>query len=176
MAGRVRISRTAVGNEAPTRYTRIGTEPEARPTLVAQNSTSGLTPDRAEQIARDRIEKRAVEIAVRAARDDDLVGALDLDPQRHIGAPRLQLLGDGRHRPRDAQLVQLDAGYRIELGGMPILGEEIQGRAPRDPAELFVIEAEVLGDQCRVILRGDPFLYRGGAHERCGPVRLGRRG
>ena len=26
------------------RYTRIGTAPEARPTLVAQNSTSGLTP------------------------------------------------------------------------------------------------------------------------------------
>ena len=38
------ISRTAAGSEPPMRYTRIGTAPEARPTLVAQNSKSGLTP------------------------------------------------------------------------------------------------------------------------------------
>jgi hypothetical protein len=37
-------SRTVEGSELPIRYTLIGTVPDARPTLVAQNSTSEFTP------------------------------------------------------------------------------------------------------------------------------------
>ncbi len=88
-----------------------------------------------------------IEIAVGAPRDQHLVGALDVGPQRHIGALRLQLAADERHAARHALLVQLDARHRIELRRVPVLGKKIQRRAPRNAAELLVVEAKMLGDR-----------------------------
>ena len=59
----------------------------------------------------------------------------------------------GAYAARDALLVQLDARDRIELRGVPILGEEIQRRTARDAAEFLVVGAKVLGDRRRM-LRG----------------------
>jgi len=118
--------------------------------------------DRAEDVARGGIEKRAVEIAVRAPCHQALVAALHFDPQRHIGALRLHLRGDRRHAARHALPVQLDARHRVALRRLPILGQKIQRRTPGDAAELLVVEPEVFRDQRRMILRGGAVLHRGG--------------
>jgi len=47
----------------------------------------------------------------------------------------LQLACDQCHAPRDPLLIQLDAGNRIELCRMPVLGEEIERGAPGDPSD-----------------------------------------
>jgi hypothetical protein len=65
----------------------------------------------------------------------------------------MQLIADRRHCARHPQLIQLDAGHRIELRSVPVLGEKIQRRAPRDPSELLVVQAKVFGNHRGVILR-----------------------
>ena len=151
----------------------MGTAPEARPYIGRTEFGFRIDADRAENVAGDGIEKRAIEIAVGATRDDDLVGPLDIDPQRHVGAFRLQPAGDGRNAPCDPLFIQLDARNRIELSRMPVFGEKIQRRTPRDPAELFVVQTKVFGDHRGVILRGDAVSSRcgvdGDAHERVPP-------
>ena len=112
-----------------------------------------IDADGAEQIARDGIEKSPVEVAVRPPRHEHLIGALDVDPKRVVGAQRLQVLGDRLDATRHPLLVELDACDRIELRGVPVLGEEIQRRAAGDAPEFLVVGAEVLGDRRRVLLR-----------------------
>jgi len=50
---------------------------------------------------------------------------------------------------------------------VPVLGEEVERRAPRDPAELLVVQPEVFGDDRRKIFRRELFSHGrsgGGAH------------
>ena len=107
--------------------------------------------DRAEQITRDGIEKRVIKIAVGAARYQRFEGELDVDPKRHVGAPLLEQAADERDAPRDSKFVQLDSRDGIDLRRMPILGQKISCCAPRDAAELLVIEAKMFGDLRRQI-------------------------
>ena len=96
--------------------------------------------DGAEQVARDRIEEGAVEVAVRAALRSALVGALDRRPRaphrRAAGPMRATQLRSARATRCSYSSMRATAS---RCAALPVAAEEMPRRAPRDAAELLVV-------------------------------------